>query len=376
LVPPGPRGFKAPPPTTYGNYLRHIELHMGRETPLALGLHPNAEFGLASTESARLRATVGGVLGVGAGTARRRLGNGGGAAKAHVAESAMQDVLEVYRGVEPFDVERLEKIAAAGGTQGRGPKRKGVSAVDVFWARECGRANRVVRAIVSSCERLEQSFAGERAMDAGAEALVDCLYRGRVPAAWARAAGYPSLRPLSGWIADLNRRLGELQSLADARLAPAACVWLPGVFAPLGLFTALLQDRAKRPGQSLEQLALDTVVQKKQREDLTQPSRDGMFVDGLALVGARWDGSRATLETSRPGALFCALPVVKLGAAFRGALESRGNVFPAPMYRTQMRGAKVGVLYARSKARAEKWTLAGVACLLDTAEAWEAQEGV
>ena len=37
-------GFKAPPATSYDRYLEHIENNM-RDTPLAFGMHPNAEIG-------------------------------------------------------------------------------------------------------------------------------------------------------------------------------------------------------------------------------------------------------------------------------------------------------------------------------------------
>ena len=39
-----PDGFKAPPPTSYERYLEHIENSM-RDTPIAFGMHPNAEIG-------------------------------------------------------------------------------------------------------------------------------------------------------------------------------------------------------------------------------------------------------------------------------------------------------------------------------------------
>ena len=39
------------------------------------------------------------------------------------------------------------------------------------------------------------------------------------------------------------------------------------------------------------------------------PARDGAYVHGLTLEGARWDEKTGALEESRPKELFCSLPV-------------------------------------------------------------------
>ena len=39
------------------------------------------------------------------------------------------------------------------------------------------------------------------------------------------------------------------------------------------------------------------------------PARDGAYVHGLTLEGARWDEKTGALEESRPKELFSALPV-------------------------------------------------------------------
>ena len=41
--------FKVPPPNNYEKYIEHIEQVLVQETPLAYGLHPNAEIGFRTT---------------------------------------------------------------------------------------------------------------------------------------------------------------------------------------------------------------------------------------------------------------------------------------------------------------------------------------
>jgi len=42
--------FKCPAPTTYEKYIEHIETELPPETPLAFGMHPNAEIDFRTTQ--------------------------------------------------------------------------------------------------------------------------------------------------------------------------------------------------------------------------------------------------------------------------------------------------------------------------------------
>lgn len=43
-----------------------------------------------------------------------------------------------------------------------------------------------------------------------------------------------------------------------------------------------------------------TEVTKKQPDQIDAPSRDGAYIHGLTLEGARWDEKAGILEDSRP----------------------------------------------------------------------------
>jgi dynein heavy chain, axonemal len=50
--------FKTPPANSYDKYIEHIETSLTVETPLAYGLHPNAEIGFRTTQCNTLFATL------------------------------------------------------------------------------------------------------------------------------------------------------------------------------------------------------------------------------------------------------------------------------------------------------------------------------
>ena len=50
--------FMCPAPTQYDKYLEHIEFSLTQDTPIAFGLHPNAEIDFRTTQSNRILVTV------------------------------------------------------------------------------------------------------------------------------------------------------------------------------------------------------------------------------------------------------------------------------------------------------------------------------
>ena len=82
-----------------------------------------------------------------------------------------------------------------------------------------------------------------------------------------------------------------------------------GLYNPQSFLTAVMQTTARRNDWPLDKTALLTEVTKKLPEQLDSQSRDGAFVHGLTLEGARWDEKSGMLEESRPKELFCQMPV-------------------------------------------------------------------
>ncbi len=50
--------FMSPTPTSFDNYLVHIDTALTQDTPIAFGLHPNAEIDFRTTQSNRILMTI------------------------------------------------------------------------------------------------------------------------------------------------------------------------------------------------------------------------------------------------------------------------------------------------------------------------------
>jgi dynein heavy chain, axonemal len=50
--------FMSPAPTTYERYLEHIDTNMTSDTPIAFGLHPNAEIDFRTQQSENMFRTL------------------------------------------------------------------------------------------------------------------------------------------------------------------------------------------------------------------------------------------------------------------------------------------------------------------------------
>lgn len=124
-------------------------------------------------------------------------------------------------------------------------------------------------------------------MTSDMENLENNLYLDTVPEPWARRA-YPSTAGLSIWFLDLLSRIKELEAWVGDFAMPST-VWLTGFFNPQSFLTAIMQSMARKNEWPLDQMALQCDVMKKNREDFRSPPREGAYVHGLFMEGARWD---------------------------------------------------------------------------------------
>lgn len=228
---------------------------------------------------------------------------------------------------------------------------------------ECKATNALVAEMTRSLGELELGFRGELTMTDAMESLQDSIFLDRVPPAWA-ALACPSTRPLPSWLQDLKARISQLQDIvADGCDAPRV-TWLPGLFSPQALLTAVKQVTAQRISLELDKLRITTDLLKKDVSELDSPSRDGAYIHGLFLEGARFDSGTGSLATARPKEMFCPLPVINCRAVALAHAE-RG-VYSCPVYRTPQRGPTY-VFSATLKTHepTAKWVLAGVAILME-----------
>ena len=112
-------------------------------------------------------------------------------------------------------------------------------------------------------------------------------------------------------------------------------------------------------------MVLSTEVTKKMApEEVGGAPREGAYVYGLFMEGARWDTNTGMLRDSLLKELYPIVPVMYLKAIPRDKQETK-DVYRCPLYNTRRRGPTfVWSLNLRTKEPEYKWILAGVALLL------------
>lgn len=208
------------------------------------------------------------------------------------------------------------------------------------------------------------SFQGELTITSDMEQLENSLFLDQVPSIWA-ARAYPSLLGLSTWFTDLVMRLRELEAWSSDFVLPI-CVWLAGFFNPQSLLTAIMQSTARRFELPLDKMCLYCDVTKKQKEDFTTAPRDGAYVYGVFMEGARWDTAQGIIADSKLKELYPPLPVINIRAITQDKQDNR-NMYECPIYKTRSRGPTyIWTFNLKTKDKPAKWVLAGVALLLQT----------
>ena len=194
------------------------------------------------------------------------------------------------------------------------------------------------------------------------EELQNALYLDKVPESWAKRA-YPSLAGLTLWFADLLLRIRELESWVSDFNMPA-CIWLGGFFNPQSFLTAIMQSMARKNEWPLDKMCLQCDMTKKNKEDFSNPPREGAYVHGMFMEGARWDTGAGVIQESHLKDLTPTMPVIFVKAIPVDKQETR-NMYECPVYKTRTRGPTyVWTFNLKTKEKASKWIIAGVALLL------------
>jgi dynein heavy chain len=339
--------FMSPGATTYDKYLEHMEVSLTSDTPIAFGLHPNAEIDFRTTMSNRIMSTI-------LDLQDRAAASGEGAMSPdEVAGQVLNDIMERF-AEKKFDTEDLIR-----GLEEQGPYQ------NVF-IQEMDVMNILLTEIVRSLKELILGFAGELTMSDSMDALKTCLYLDRVPPTWAKRA-WPSLRGLSTWLNNFMARLVQLEEWQNNPADIPKVTWISGLYNPQSFLTAICQVTAQKNQWELDKLVTWTDVTKKMTVDEVEGSmREGAYVIGLKLQGARWDSQAGLLDRSKPKEMFCQMPIISVRGLAADKVDTSTGIYVCPTYKTEQRGPTY-VFCAQLKTKHEqgKWVLAGVAMIMD-----------
>merc|ERR1719390_8629 len=198
--------------------------------------------------------------------------------------------------------------------------------------------------------------------------LMDALYFEKIPPMWEKKS-YPTLRALGPWVLDVLQRCSQLSDWTGD-LAVPKCTWICGLFMPQSFLTAVMQTTARRNEWPLDKTVNQTEVTKFMTpEAVTSHNKEGAYVNGFIMEGARWDDKTGGIEESRPKELFAPMPVCLIKAVTVDKVET--GVYLCLVFKTQIRGAGGGkdtfvyLAGIKTKHKPIKWTLAGVAIIMD-----------
>ena len=107
---------------------------------------------------------------------------------------------------------------------------------------------------------------------------------------------------------------------------------------PQSFLTSVNQVAAQKNQWELDKLVTFTDVTKwEDHSKVDSVSRDGAYVCGFNMQGARWDTGASTIDRSKPKEMFFGMPVLSI----RGLSAEKadfGNMYMCPVYKTEFRG--------------------------------------
>ena len=140
-----------------------------------------------------------------------------------------------------------------------------------------------------SLRELDAGLRGDLSITEPMEALMDALTSNRAPDNWVLLA-YPSLLPLGLWLVNLLERQKQLLDWTGD-LATPKCTWISGLFNPQAFLTAVLQVTARKNEWPLDKIGFTVEVTKRGPEEIEAATREGAYIHGLVVEGARRDSN-------------------------------------------------------------------------------------
>lgn len=208
-----------------------------------------------------------------------------------------------------------------------------VSSLGTFLTQEVAVYNKLLVTVKASLELLLAAIKGLVVMDADTRDLFTCFLFQRVPKKWQDA--YPSLLPLSQWVADFLSRVDMVREWVEA--GPRTSFWLGGFTFPQGFLTAVLQTHARRYNMAIDDLKFRTTVMDVDGPAaVSGPPSSGVYVYGLFLEGATWDMTNRCLVEAKHAEQSVVMPVMWLEPVPLSTPDPPGT-YTCPLYKTALR---------------------------------------
>lgn len=175
------------------------------------------------------------------------------------------------------------------------------------------------------------------------------------------------------WIQNLRTRVSFVRRWREQGFDPPCCM-IDLLWSPQGFLVSVAQMTARSQDSSMEEVSFQHRVMTalEDASDVRTPPETGVFLFGVWLDGAHWDGQADTLASRRPRDVLCLMPVIHF-LPQRHYTPDPTCTYRAPWYQTLARGSSaeaarspgdfIDVVYLPSDNGSERWTLAGVALI-------------
>ena len=238
-------GFPVPDPqaASFTSIMDYFNTSLPKESPVMFGLHPNAEIGyLTAYQDDIFKA----IISLGGGSVGGGGGGGGG----------LRGLLTDLKNRLPEDFKMIDMEERAQ------PLLLGPTGPYVIVAvQECERMNVLLSEMRRSLVELEKGLNGELNMSEAMEDLSSALSIFQVPGrnpfhktSWEKYA-WPSKKGLNSWFLDLLRRVDQFSKWSSTLETPLS-IWLPGIFNPMAVLTAIMQVRSGQRARARGGLSL------------------------------------------------------------------------------------------------------------------------
>jgi dynein heavy chain len=319
------------------------------DPPEAFGQHPNADIASQMDETKTLLSTI-------LSLQPRTVVEG---AKSR-EDSVLELIGQLLEQIPPeFDIKAVSRAHEGD----RSP-------LTIVLLQEMDRYNQLLSVVMRSLRDLQKGIKGLVVISPELEEMMECLFAAAVPPAWHMA--YPSLKPLGPWTRDLGQRIAQLSNWAASETPKV--YWLSGFTFPVGFLTALLQVSARKNGVSIESLTWDFVVMGASEQAINMRPKEGAYVKGLYLEGARWDTDNACLAEPYPMELTCPMPIIHFKPVEQRKKSSKGlhacptYIYPNRAGTPQQPSFLCEVDLKSGPRDSHFWTKRGVALLLSASE--------
>lgn len=246
-------------------------------------------------------------------------------------EDIVLDTLGQLRQLVPpeIDLKAVRKIQEA---------KQEKTPLTIVLYQEIDRYNQLLRLLHSSMTDLHRATRGDILRSPELDAMFEAIFQSRVPEQW--HCVYPSTKPLGAWVRDLSIRVSQLRKWGED--AQPKVFLLSGFTLPLSFLTALLQQSSRKNQQSFENLTFEFIVMTLTEQALNAQPKDGAYIKGLWLEGARWDVESGTLAEPLAMELFSPMPIIQFKPVEKDKKKSSSKgIYKCPLYLYPVRAGTV-----------------------------------